>query len=28
VGDENMFVMPLEYDIDWERIMGGQPMKR
>lgn len=28
VGDENMFVIPIEYDIDWERIMGGQPLKR
>jgi predicted anti-sigma-YlaC factor YlaD len=28
VGDENMFVMPLECDIDWEQIMGGRPMKR
>jgi hypothetical protein len=22
-GDENMFVMSFEFDIDWERIVGG-----
>jgi Putative zinc-finger len=27
-GDENMFVMPFEYDIDWERIISGRPLKR
>jgi putative zinc finger protein len=27
-GDESMFVLPFEYDIDWERIIGSQPLKR
>jgi predicted anti-sigma-YlaC factor YlaD len=27
-GDENMFVLPFEYDIDWERIMVGKRPKR
>jgi hypothetical protein len=27
-GDENMFAMPLEFDIDWERILGGRSLRR
>ena len=27
-GDENMFEMPFEYDVDWERIVAGQSLKR
>lgn len=27
-GDENMFEMPLEFDIDWERILGGRFLGR